>query len=61
MLQLISLSFYLLLVGEDVGSNDPGETVVIGRTGSTREVENCLGEISSVTATIEIQKYEQVT
>ena len=53
--------FYLLWVGEDVNSNDVGGVVVIGSTGSTGEVVNSLGEISSVTATIKIQKYEQVT
>ena len=51
----MNISFYLLLVGEDVDSGDPRGSVVIGSTGSTLEVENCLddGNISffSVTAT----------
>ena len=51
---MISISFYLLLVGEEVDSNDPEGAVVIGSTGSTGEVENCVGNISffSVTAKI---------
>ena len=51
---MISISFYLLLVGVEVDSDDPGRTVVIGSTGSTLEVENCVGVISffSVTAAI---------
>ena len=47
--------FYLLLVGKAVDSDGVGGTVVIGSTGSTGEVENCLGEISSLIATIKMK------
>ena len=47
----MSMPFYLLLVGNDVNSNDLGRTVVIGSTGSTPEVENCLGDISFFSVT----------
>ena len=52
---MISKSFYLLLVETEVDSNDPEGAVVIGSTGSTGEVENCLGEISSLIATIKMK------